>query len=369
MLTALDDSPWHQLATTFDHVGTSDPRFFDRLWFATSDRRGRSALQFTMGVYQNMNVVDGGAVVIHEGRQYNLRVSRQLRPLYDTVCGALRIEVLEPLHRIRLHIDDADLKGRLDWIAALPPQEERQHFRRSAGRVIEDYSRYDQIGECSGWLEVGGARVDVDSWWACRDHSWGVRERVGIPEPITGRPVPSEGGLFAFLFYSTETHGGHVQVARPADGSRYLSAAIIDRAAGATALVGDSAEIEVEFVDEARPRRMKRAAFLIAGGDGESVRIELEAQGPAVAMQGLGYGGYDDGLGLGVWRGIEHREADIWDVSHAAEVRYPDGTVGRPVHRIQPVIVTQHGPAGTSCGTGSLTFIAEGPLAGVTVRS
>ncbi|HLX87585.1 MAG TPA: hypothetical protein VKR22_03850, partial [Acidimicrobiales bacterium] len=61
-------------------------------------------------------------------------------------------------------------------------------------------------------------------------------------------------------------------------------------------------------------------------------------------------------------RGLAHVEADVWDVSHPAEVRYPDGTVGRPAHRIQPVRVTQRGPAGTSRGTGSLTFIAEVPL-------
>jgi hypothetical protein len=76
-------------------------------------------------------------------------------------------------------------------------------------------------------------------------------------------------------------------------------------------------------------------------------------------MQGLGYGGYDDGLGLGVHRGIEHLEAEVWDVSRPAEVGYPDGTTGRPVHRIQPVTVAQHGPAGISHGAGSLTFIAE----------
>jgi len=34
MLTPLDDTLWHQLPTTFDHVWTSDPRFFDRYWFA-----------------------------------------------------------------------------------------------------------------------------------------------------------------------------------------------------------------------------------------------------------------------------------------------------------------------------------------------
>ena len=104
MLTPLDESPWHQSPTTFDHVVTSDPRFFDRLWFAASDRRGQSALQFTLGVYQNMNVVDGGFVAIVDGRQYNLRVSRELRPRYVHDCGPLRIEAVEPLQRLRLGI-------------------------------------------------------------------------------------------------------------------------------------------------------------------------------------------------------------------------------------------------------------------------
>ena len=369
MLTSLDDSLWHQLPTTFDHVGTSDPRFFDRLWFAASDRKGHAAMQFTMGVYRNMNVVDGGVVAILDGQQHNLRVSRQLRPHYEAECGPLNIEIVEPMKRIRLHIDSTDFKGRLDWTAILPPQEEPQHFKRTQGRIIEDYARYDQIGECGGWLELAGKRVEVESWWACRDHSWGVRERVGIPEPKTGEAPPQTGGLFAFLFYSTDKYGGHVQVAHGADGSRYLSAAIRDRANGETCFIGDKAEIEAEFVDVSHPRRMERVAFDITSPEGVPVRIELEAQGPSIAMPGLGYGGYADGLGLGVWRGVQHQESEIWDVSHHAEVRYPDGSTGRPIHRIQPVAVTQRGPDGTSGGTGSLTFIAEGPIDAILRRS
>jgi hypothetical protein len=361
MLTELDDSVWHQLPTTFDHVGTSDPRFFDRLWFAASDRKGGSTLQFTMGVYQNMNVVDGGVVAVADGRQHNLRVSRQLRPTYRTECGPLSIEVVEPFKHIRLKIDHEGFKGELDWRGGLPPQEEHQHFRRLAGRVLEDYARYDQTGSCSGWLDLQGRRLAVDDWWSCRDHSWGVRERVGVAEPRTGEFPPPLGGLFSFLFYSTDAYGGHVQVARGNDGSRYLSASILD-AAGNQRWRGQSAEIAVDFIDDTRPRRMRRVAFDIIGTNGEATRIEVEASGPSVAMPGLGYGGYNDGLGLGVWRGLQHLETEVWDVSHHADVLYPDGTSGRPIHRIQPVRVVQYGPDGMSTGFGSLTFIAEGEL-------
>ena len=51
---------------------------------------------------------------------------------------------------------------------------------------------------------------------------------------------------------------------------------------------------------------------------------------------------------------VQHLEADVWDVSDPADVRYPDGRVDRPVHRIQPVRVDYAG----TLGTGSLTFIA-----------
>jgi hypothetical protein len=80
-------------------------------------------------------------------------------------------------------------------------------------------------------------------------------------------------------------------------------------------------------------------------------------------MPGLGYsGGYDDGRGLGVWRGDDHREVDVWDVRHPARVVRADGTVDEPVHRIQPVHVTATGFGGDSAGTGSMTMIANGRL-------
>ena len=41
----MDDTLWHQLPTTFDHVGTSDPRFFDRFWFAATDPAGSGTVR------------------------------------------------------------------------------------------------------------------------------------------------------------------------------------------------------------------------------------------------------------------------------------------------------------------------------------
>ena len=368
MLTPMDDTLWHQLPTTFDHVGTSDPRFFDRYWFAATDPHGKGTLQLTLGAYQNMNVMDGGFVAIRDGRQHNLRVSRSLRPRYETACGPIRVEVIEPLASMRLQVEGGShgTAGELTWRAILPAQEEVPRFTRVRGRILEESRRFDQIGACNGWLELEGQRVEVDQWWATRDHSWGVRERMGIEEPVTGpAPAASAGSLFAFLFFSTDTHGGHLQLAQFEGRSDYWTCELTRRDAPDADLLelrlASRASLRVEFCDEARPRRFRNVTFSAQLGNGSEVEVEAAALGPAVDMQGLGYGGYDDARGLGVWRGETHVEHDVWDVSHPAEVRRGDRVV-RPIHRIQPVRVTLRGGGLDGVGTGSLTLIAEGNL-------
>ena len=379
MLTPMDDTLWHQLPTTFDHVGTSDPRFFDRYWFAATDPAGAGTLQFTLGAYQNMNVMDGGFVAIRSGQQHNVRVSRALRPRYEPACGPLRVEVLEPLERFRLRVDAGPhgVEADLEWKATLAAQEEAARFTRSRGRVVEESRRFDQIGECTGWLSLaGGERLELDHWWATRDHSWGVRERMGVEEPVTGpAPAPSAGGLFAFLFFSTESLGGHVQLAQFSGRPDYFTAEITRRGRGAEGnepaielQLQARASLDIRFHDAASPRRFRSVRFDTRLPDGTEVQIQATALGPAVDMQGLGYGGYDDARGLGVYRGEEHLEHDVWDVSHPTDVVRPARPGGapaqsvRPVHRIQPVHVVLSGGGLDGEGTGSLTMIAEGNL-------
>ena len=88
-------------------------------------------------------------------------------------------------------------------------------------------------------------------------------------------------------------------------------------------------------------------------------------------MQGLGYsGGYDDGRGLGAWRGQTHLESDVWDVSHPSKVVYPDGSEKEHWHRIQPVSIEANFEGLTSRGIGSQTFTIAGlPPAWLEARS
>ena len=364
MLTTLDDTLWHQLPTTFDHVGTSDPRFFDRYWFAFYAPDGSAAAQVTMGAYRNMNVLDGAAVVVTGGRQHNLRVSRSFGIDMTTRCGPLSIDVVQPLQEFQLKIDSGShLFGDIRWTGIALPHQENPHFKRVRGRAAEDYQRFDQIGLVSGVLEVGGKKINIDRWWACRDHSWGVRPGIGIREPVTGEspPLDERGFTMAFLFFSTDTIAGTLLLSGREGEERYTNGMIRDLASGKETVVTTVA-LDVSLHESTR--RFKTATLTATLETGEQLVLRNEAIGSAIAMQGLGYsGGYNDRRGLGVWRGDSHIETDVWDVSAPATIVYEDGSSKDHWHRIQPVAVTAtlDGKA-PSRGTGSMTLILSGSI-------
>ncbi len=364
MLTKLDDTLWHQLPTTFDHVWTSDPRFFDRYWFAIYSEDGRMAIQITMGAYRNMNVLDGGAVMIIDGKQVNLRVSRSLDGSVETACGPIRITPVKPLEAFELTIAPGEhkLSGAIQWRSVEPAREEHPHFNRLQGRVVEDYRRFDQIGLASGWMEVDGRRIEIADWWSCRDHSWGVRRGMGVPEPVTGPKVAlaEKGHVMSFLFFSTTAMSGHLLFMQRGADEPYTTGVVTERDSEAVH-VAQKIELSVDLHPGTRRFRVAQVRATFAGG--RQLLLEVTARGASIAMQGLGYsGGYNDGRGLGAWRGQDHLESDVWDVSHPSKIVYPDGSQKEHWHRIQPVGIEADFGGAASSGTGSMTLTVAGRL-------
>ena len=362
MLTKLDDTLWHQLPTNFDHVWTSDPRFYDRYWFAIHSPDGRMAIQITMGAYRNMNVLDAGAVMIIDGKQYNLRVSRSLDGSMETECGPIRIAPVKPLEAFDITIAPGEhkLSGSIQWRSVEPAREEHPHFNRLQGRVVEDFRRFDQIGLASGSMVVDGRRIDLADWWSCRDHSWGVRRGMGVPEPVTGPKIAlaEKGHVMSFLFFSTDAMSGHLLFLRRGEDEPYTTGVVTERASEAV-----HAAQKIELSGELHPgtKRFRLAQVRATFDDGNQLLLDVTARGASIAMQGLGYsGGYDDGRGLGVWRGAQHLESDVWDVSHPSTVVYPDGSQKVHWHRIQPVEVKADFGGMASSGSGSMTLTVGG---------
>src|SRR3954454_10889586 len=107
----LDEYPLHQVPLSLEHPGTSDPNFYDRSYFNAHDRTGDLFVITGLGVYPNLGVIDAYATVRKGGTQFpgltGAALGDDRMPL---MVGPSRVEILEPLHTIRL-ICDGDEHG------------------------------------------------------------------------------------------------------------------------------------------------------------------------------------------------------------------------------------------------------------------
>ncbi|HEX4015962.1 MAG TPA: hypothetical protein VHX15_04435, partial [Frankiaceae bacterium] len=271
MLSPLDETLHHQLPTTFDHAGTSDPRFFDRYWFAIYDPEGSEpAINTGMCTYLNMNVIDGYASMISDGKQHNVRVSSALRPALFTgdpfvsTSGPLQVSILEPFRRLRLQLEsnESGLAFDMEWKAEIAPHEEIPSWSRLRGRVNQDYMRYNQSGSVDGWVELGGKRHEMKNWWGGRDHSFGIRTDVAGGEPVTGDDdmrAARGGFLWTWLTWGAPDMGGHIQLHEIEDGTKTHAEAGFRWADGSSVSASD---VDLEFDVYPGTRRFSRGTWL-----------------------------------------------------------------------------------------------------------
>jgi len=148
MPVPLDEYPIHQTPLSMQHVGTSDRNFYDRSYFNAHDRTGDVFLISGLGVYPNLGVIDAYVTVRRGDRQWAVHCSDALTDdRLDQRVGPYRIEVLEPLHRLRLVCDAAEhgIACDLTWEGSFPAVQEQPHLMRAGGtRVIIQSSRFAQ---------------------------------------------------------------------------------------------------------------------------------------------------------------------------------------------------------------------------------
>ncbi len=364
MLTALDESFLHQAPTTFAAAATTDHRFYDRCWFAAYDPAGGTSLTMGMGLYKNMNVADGFCCVVRGARQHNTRVSRILRPELDRAgVGPLRYDVLEPLQSVRVVLAPGEhgLSCELVLRSTIAPFVEDRTTTEVNGRVATDVRRYSQTGVVEGWIEVGEERIAVKNWFGARDHSWGVRGGVGGFEPYNGPNVLSDRGfLVTWLLFSADGMAGYAQRNEDADGRLlFLDGCIrFDSERQRPDLRVVAVDQEIRFPQGSR--NYEHAELLVTTEDGAEWELECRPLVAPVAMKGTGYdAGFADGKGLGVYRGRELVEHDVYDLSAPSTVRaVPGGAVVPSMHREQPVSIVR----GTETTTGHFSVLPFGEL-------
>ena len=223
-LTSFDDYPVHQSAELIAHAATSDRNFYDRYYFNLYPDSHDLFAIFGLGQYPNLGTTDAFIDVRYGDTQHIVRSSKPLVDRADLSVGPIRIEVLEPLKRLRVIVEptehsvamDVTFEGEIE--ALLEP---RQTLRQK-GRLVFDTNRLAQTGRWSGTMSIDGTDLKIEGG-GNRDRSWGIRP-VGEAEP----PGIREGlivlpGMWNYFPMQFEDHSIFYICHQDDDGVRHLT--------------------------------------------------------------------------------------------------------------------------------------------------
>jgi hypothetical protein len=319
----LDEYPLHQAPLSLRYMDTSDRNAYDRCYFNAHDRTGDIFLITGLGVYPNLGVIDAYATVGRGERLLTVRTSDALGDDRSRqTVGAYRIEVLEPLQKIRL-VCDADEHGvgfDLTWTGSFPAIEEPRHTIRRAGRVIVDACRFAQVGTWSGVLRVDGDELAVsdDRWVGSRDRSWGIRP-IGEPEPpgrASAEIDSSYGFWWTYMPMRFDEFAVVVIAQEDGEGTRTLNEAVRVWPARPGRPPEQLGWPDIEIRYRSGTRTVERAVLRFSPRAGKPFDVEVTSLAFVPLNCGSGYGN-DPGWTHGAWRGR------AWTERHEAVLSEP----------------------------------------------
>ena len=212
-ISAWDDYPVHQTSEYVRHAATSDRNFYDRYYFNLHPSSGDYFAIFGLGQYPNLGTTDAFLAVTRGDDHHVVRASRPLADRSDTSVGPIRVEVVEPLRRLRVIVEpdrpaDSPLAMDVTWTAPVDPFEEPRQYLRARGTLVFDTQRFAQLGRWEGTLSVDGTDIAVtpERCGGARDRSWGVRP-VGEKQPDGIRQTIST--LAGMWNYMPADYGDH----------------------------------------------------------------------------------------------------------------------------------------------------------------
>jgi hypothetical protein len=317
---AMDEFPIHQTALSMAYVGTSDRNFYDRCYFNAHDRTGDIFLITGLGYYPNLGVMDAYATVRRGDTQWAVRFSDAMSD--DRLAqhvGPYAIEVIEPLQKVRLTCDAADMGIAFDlaWDGSFPAVQEQSHVMRTGPRPILDASRFAQVGSWSGTLTVDGSEIAVDPevWMGTRDRSWGIRpvgasespERFASEQPLEGfwwLYVPLRFDDFAVIVICQELP----------DGFRTLTDATRVWADGRIEQLGWP---DVDITYRSGTRHPTGATLHLRDAERKPLDIDIDTLGFVALHLGAGYGG-DPEWNHGRWMGRNWSDSKVFDLTDPA---------------------------------------------------
>jgi hypothetical protein len=308
VLSSYDDFPIHQACVPIAHSATPDPNHYDRYFFNGYTADGAVYFGLAMGLYPNRHVMDAAFSVVRNSEQISVFASaRAASDRRDaTNIGPIRVEVVEPLNILRLHVDapEQGLRAELTFTSSSQAIEEPHFFLRAGVRTLFDYTRLTQFGSWSGWLEVDGEHIDLTNLGVTgsRDRSWGVRP-VGEPAPM-GAPVGWPQFFWLWAPVNFPEFSTHFDVNEHGDGKRWHEV-------GALAPNGEAPEAmrTVDYRVTWQPGTRWATAFEydLVSWSGKVATVTLEPM-YHFHMSGIGYG--HPKYGHGIWRGESSVEGE-----------------------------------------------------------
>ena len=320
-LRGADEGLNHQIADTFATVAESDLAWTEKIWGSIARVDGSLQVNFGLGKYHNRGIIDGFGGVSRGREQWTVRGSRELRSAPEEAgVGPVQYEVIEPVNRVRFRLEPNEVQPvsfDVELSGVTPPFfEERNLVRnRHSGRIDVNVIRYHQGGWATGTITVNGETIPLKpgEWFGFRDHSWGVRQSVGLPpaDLIPGRGAAShsvKGGMKWTPAFFTKPDGTSYETAIfLAEGVWGYSSAYVNQADGTQDRVRT---VEPHISYDPRTRYVTGGELHLVMDSGEKRVIEVEVPGDSgFFLKTAGYGKWADHI-HGTWRGKLHLDGE-----------------------------------------------------------
>jgi len=331
VITSFDDYCIHQTAQPIAQPSQSDRNFYDRYWFNGFDADACYMFEIGFGLYPNRRVMDGHFSVTIGCRQFAFHASRRApKERADTAVGPLRVEVIEPLRKVRVVLEPNEHRIECDLVftAASAPHEEPPNVMYDDGHLIMHTSRFTQMGYWSGYFSVDGQRFEVSDDYGTRDKSWGVRP---VGEPPGGAPglMNAEPGVYwvwcPLNFGDVCTHFGTFEDrdGKPTQVSADLLPLYDDVAAIPAQESGVVPMRDISHQIQWVPgtRRAAGAQLRLHDAAGRAYDIALAPVGCVHYMLGIGYNHAQ--WGHGCWKGELATAREEWDLTAVNPLEYP----------------------------------------------
>ena len=314
----LDEYPIHQAPQPIAWAASSDRNFYDRCYLNAHDRTGTLFLITGFGVYPNLGTKDAFVLLRRGDTQTAVHLGGGLDPrggdrLAQGV-GGYHVEVIEPLHRIRVVLEETEgVAMELLWEGSFDVIQEQRHYMRRGVHTTLDAQRFAQVGTWEGRIAIDGEEIPVsrDRWVGTRDRSWGIRP-IGEPEPA-GRPdhPPFEGMWWLYVPLRFSEFAIVVIVQETPDGFRTVNDCTRVFADGRVEQLGWP---RVQMSYASGTRTPTGATIVCTTPDGTQLTIDVTSKLAVPLHVGGGYGG-DPDWAHGVWKGEGFTERRTYDMT------------------------------------------------------